>query len=818
MGSAFSDVCGRSRKWQHYEVIVCLNKNMSHIICSDLTFLAKAGRVFFTVFVILSSTTNLPSGQCKTLRSSENSHDWFFEMPGATSPATDSYRCASYAYSKDGVNRGKTFITQFTANATATKAHHIILQKCKRPIKQPGKVWDCNHHATCNDQSHILWAWAKDAPPTLLPKDVAFKLAPDEYVVMQIHYKNPFNEPDHSGVTAKISSIQPKYYAGIYLLWRFNLNIPPNKPEVSGDMNCAWKQDIPLYIFAFRPHAHALGKRIIGMKTDKNTKESTIIADGDPQKPQAFYPLKDIINIQPGDSLFARCTYDSTGKNKYTNIGSTAGDEMCNLYLMFYTEADNADFFTCPGGQRSRNELSDVADKKIAELDNSIQISNSVQAKEPKSLSVPAKPLIGAPFQFDKKSIGDICGTTFDAFGNVVILHRGNHRWDANTFSLMGGGDTYAQDKNSPITNDTVVTVNSTGHIISSWGKDFFFLPHMITIDKENNVWITDVAMHQVFKFGPYGGPNKKPLVALGEKFVPGSDDLHYCKPPSVAVMSDARTFFVSDGYCNQRVIKYAHTISTEGYHSVHKIMSFGAKEIPNQPKWNPTVYNFRVPHALALVESKNLICVADRENGAVQCFDDSKGTFQFSVPVPATLNKVYSIDAAGTKVAVLGGPQSSSKSKLMIYDLESNSLAESNIDHLAADQQFVSNPHDVAMTDDGKKVIVANLNPAQIWLFSNEQKQKIESNRIGKTMTAVPAVPEAILENHIEDPAALPIKEESRAIVMKTAVPEETPLWKSFGLMVVFVTGVAMIFYYVRIRRRKNQGFQPLKTEDNEL
>ena len=67
-------------------------------------------------------------------------------------------------------------------------------------------------------------------------------------------------------------------------------------------------------------------------------------------------------------------------------------------------------------------------------------------------------------------------------------------------------------------------------------------------VDKENNVWITDVAMHQVFKFGPYGGPNKAPLIELGEKFVPGSDDLHYCKPTSVAVMSDARTFFVSDG------------------------------------------------------------------------------------------------------------------------------------------------------------------------------------------------------------------------------------------------------------------------------
>ena len=56
--------------------------------------------------------------------------------------------------------------------------------------------------------------------------------------------------------------------------------------------------------------------------------------------------------------------------------------------------------------------------------------------------------------------------------------------------------------------------------------------------------------MHQVFKFGPYGGPTKEPLIALGEKFVPGSDNLHYCKPTSVAVMSDARTFFVSDGKC----------------------------------------------------------------------------------------------------------------------------------------------------------------------------------------------------------------------------------------------------------------------------
>ena len=159
--------------------------------------------------------------------------------------------------------------------------------------------------------------------------------------------------------------------------------------------------------------------------------------------------------------------------------------------------------------------------------------------KENKSLKVTKSKsnLLGQKVPFTAK-IGDICGITYDVYGNTVILNRGNHRWDGSTFSW---GNEYQGDKNSPITQDTVVTVNNTGHVISSWGSGLFFLPHMITVDKENNMWITDVAMHQVFKFGPYGGTKQKPLVVLGKKFEPGGDDLHYCKPTSVAVMDDAR-------------------------------------------------------------------------------------------------------------------------------------------------------------------------------------------------------------------------------------------------------------------------------------
>ena len=45
------------------------------------------------------------------------------------------------------------------------------------------------------------------------------------------------------------------------------------------------------------------------------------MARGNPQWPQAFYPMKRPIDIHPGDLVHARCTFDSTGRNRTTRIG-----------------------------------------------------------------------------------------------------------------------------------------------------------------------------------------------------------------------------------------------------------------------------------------------------------------------------------------------------------------------------------------------------------------------------------------------------------------------------------------------------------------
>lgn len=73
-----------------------------------------------------------------------------------------------------------------------------------------------------------------------------------------------------------------------------------------------------------------------------------------------------------------------------------------------------------------------------------------------------------------------------------------------------------------------------------------FYMPHGLYIDPEDNMWITDVALHQVFKF-PAG--SKEPSLILGTKFEPGQDLEHFCKPTDVAVDSRTGDFYVADGY-----------------------------------------------------------------------------------------------------------------------------------------------------------------------------------------------------------------------------------------------------------------------------
>lgn len=156
-----------------------------------------------------------------------------------------------------------------------------------------------------------------------------------------------------------------------------------------------------------------------------------------------------------------------------------------------------------------------------------------------------------------------------------------------------------------------------------------FYMPHGISVDLEGNVWVTDVALHQVFRF--IHGSWDSPDLVLGEAFVPGNDLNHFCMPTDVAISSSG-TVYISDGYCNSRIL----VLSASG---VVEDVIFASDEL-------------HVPHSLTLLEDSNLLCVADRENKRILCYkvdvyDTEFGQLAFKVE-HSRFGQIYAIDHIG--------------------------------------------------------------------------------------------------------------------------------------------------------------------------
>ncbi|KAK3098853.1 hypothetical protein FSP39_023767 [Pinctada imbricata] len=260
-------------------------------------------------------------------------------MKSAKPTRNDEYLCSSH---KLPANE-ELYITQYKAIADAGRAHHILLFGCDEPAVD-SKTWHCGR--ICKSQEQILFAWAKNADPLVLPDGVGFRVGANtqiKYIVVQVHYVHPLPE------TFKISFSfnRQRYLAGIYLLLAYSVVIPGKSEKVHADISCQFKASGPIYPFGYRTHAHSLGRVITGYQVNGTYHR---IGKGNPQWPQAFYPVEDKIVIKPGDYLTGRCTYNSTGRGRSTYIGATANDEMCNFYIMFYMDANTRlQYHSCAG-------------------------------------------------------------------------------------------------------------------------------------------------------------------------------------------------------------------------------------------------------------------------------------------------------------------------------------------------------------------------------------------------------------------------------------------------------------------------------------
>jgi DNA-binding beta-propeller fold protein YncE len=170
---------------------------------------------------------------------------------------------------------------------------------------------------------------------------------------------------------------------------------------------------------------------------------------------------------------------------------------------------------------------------------------------------------------------GRVSAVTTDAQNNVYVLHRG-----ANM--------------------DPVVVFDAAGNYVKSWGKGMFTNGHGLRADREGNIWATDNANQQVYKFTPDG----KLLQTWGKKGVTGNDESTFGRPTDIAWDSQGNTY-IADGYLNGRVVK----LDRAGRY----VTSWGTRgHGPGQ---------FYVVHSIA-IDSRDRIYISDRENNRIQIFD----------------------------------------------------------------------------------------------------------------------------------------------------------------------------------------------------
>ncbi|KAL9822068.1 peptidyl-glycine alpha-amidating monooxygenase isoform 5-T7 [Geothlypis trichas] len=624
-------------------------------------------------------------------------------MPAVTPKQSDTYLCMSVPLPVDD----EAYVVDFKPHASMDTVHHMLLFGCNEPSSTEN-YWDCDE-GTCKDKSNILYAWARNAPPTRLPKGVGFRVGGEtgsRYFVLQVHYGDvsAFRDKhkDCSGVTLHLTHQKQPLIAGMYLMMSVNTVIPPGKKVVDADIACHYKRS-PMHLFAYRVHTHRLGKVVSGYRVRNG--QWTLIGRQSPQLPQAFYPVKYPVDISYDDILAARCVFSGEGRTTETHIGGTANDEMCNFYIMYYMEAKHAvSYMTC-----TQNTNPEMFRNIPQEANIPIPVKSDVM-----------KMMHGHHEDFHIEEavewtgldlkLGQVSGLALDPENNLVVFHRGDHVWDENSFDSKF---VYQQRGLGPIEQNTIIVLNpSNAKLLHSTGKSLFYLPHGLSVDKNGNYWVTDVALHQVFKLGT---KDKEPLLTLGVPLQPGSDKNHFCQPTDVAVDPITGSIYVSDGYCNSRIIQF----SPNGLY----VMQWG--EETSLGRSGPG--QFRIPHSLALIPDLSQLCVADRENGRIQCFKLETGEFTREIKHKAFGRELFAVSyvPGGLLFAVNGMPYPGEAESVKGFVM--NFSTGEIIDTFIPLRKSFEMPHDIVASED-RTVFVGDVRAKAVWKFASVEKMEHRS------------------------------------------------------------------------------------------
>jgi hypothetical protein len=148
-----------------------------------------------------------------------------------------------------------------------------------------------------------------------------------------------------------------------------------------------------------------------------------------------------------------------------------------------------------------------------------------------------------------------------------------------------------------------MIVFEADGTFVTSWGEGVFTRPHGVTLGSDGNLWCADDDGHCILKCTLEG----EVLATIGTpgQPAPAGSGLPFNRPTKVAFDPETDELYISDGYGNARVHKYA----PDGHH----LASWG--------DYGTDPGQFNLVHSIA-TDGEGRVYVADRENHRVQVFD----------------------------------------------------------------------------------------------------------------------------------------------------------------------------------------------------
>jgi sugar lactone lactonase YvrE len=233
------------------------------------------------------------------------------------------------------------------------------------------------------------------------------------------------------------------------------------------------------------------------------------------------------------------------------------------------------------------------------------------------SVSAMALALCAAPaFAQLKATVQNVPEIHYTSVPNFLKVPAGEYLGESVAVATNSKGHIFVYHRSS---NTTLWEFDQNGNFVKEIGKGYygFEFAHSVRVDAQDNIWTVDEGTNTVTKFSPQG----KFLMVLGRRPPavngvvgtptgpnPPAQKYIFCRPTDVG-FDPQGNIFVSDGYCNNRVVKY------------DKNGRFLAQAGSEKPGKGPGEFN--LPHGLQ-VDGQGNVWVGDRSNFRYQVLDNN--------------------------------------------------------------------------------------------------------------------------------------------------------------------------------------------------